>query len=85
MALRRSPKPGRLDRTHLQGAAQLVHHQGGQGLALHVLGDDQQGLAHLGHLLQKGQQVLHVADLLLVDQDVGIFQTADHLLASVMK
>jgi hypothetical protein len=32
---------GRLDRAHLQGAAQLVHDQRGQRLALDVLGHDQ--------------------------------------------
>ena len=31
---------GRLDGTHLQDAAQLVDDQGGQRLALHILGDD---------------------------------------------
>ena len=42
-----------LDRRHLQRAAQLVDDQRGQRLALEVLGDDQQRLAELGHLLQE--------------------------------
>ena len=36
---------GRLDGAHVEDAAQLVDHQRGQGLALDVLGDDQQRLA----------------------------------------
>ncbi len=61
---------GRLHRGDLQGAAQLVDDQGGQGLALDVLGDDQQRTAHLRDLLQDRQQVLHGRDLLVVDEDV---------------
>ena len=60
----------------VQRAAQLVDHQGGQRFAFHFLGDDQQRLAGARDLLEQRQQVLHVADLLLVDQDVGIFEHA---------
>jgi hypothetical protein len=63
-----------LDGRDLQGAAELVDDQGRQRLALDVLGDDQQRLALLGDLLEHRQQVLHVGDLLLVDQDVGVLQ-----------
>jgi hypothetical protein len=77
--LRRSPNP-RLDRAHLQGAAQLVDHQGGQRLALDILGDDEQRLARARHLLQQGQQLLHVRQLLLVNQDEGVFQLHFHAL-----
>ena len=76
---------GRLDRRDLQRAAQLVHHQGGQGLALDVLGDDQQRRALLGHLLQQGEQVLHAGDLLLVDQDEGFSSTTSIRSGSVTK
>src|SRR5208283_4759848 len=69
-----------LDGSALQGAAQLVHHQGREGLALNVLRDDQQRLAQLGDLLKQRQQVLHGADLLLVDQDQRVFQHALHAL-----
>ena len=48
---------GSLDAHHVQGAPQTVHDQGGQGLALHVLRDDQQLLAGLDDLLQNGQNV----------------------------
>ena len=70
----------RLHGAGVQGAAQLVHHQGGQRFAFHFLGDDQQRLAGARDLLEQRQQVLHVADLLLVDQDVGIFEHRFHAL-----
>src|SRR4029077_2818135 len=69
-----------LDGSALQGAAQLVHHQGRQGFALNVLRDDQQGLAQLGNLLQQWKQVLHGTDFLLVDEDQRVFQRAFHAL-----
>ena len=62
---------GGLDAHHVQGAAQAVDDQGGQGVALHILSDDQQLLAGLDHLLQNGQQLLDVGDLLVGDEDVG--------------
>ena len=42
IALRRSPKPGRLHGRRLQRAAQLVDDQRRERFALDVLGDDQQ-------------------------------------------
>ena len=69
---------GSLDGAGVQRAAQLVHDQGSERFAFHFLGDDQQRLAGAGDLLEHRQQVLHVADLLLVDQDVGIFEHALH-------
>ena len=70
----------RLDGRDLEAAAQLVDDQGGQRLALDVLGDDQQRLARSGRPLEQRQQVLQVRELLLVDQDVGVFELGDHLL-----
>ena len=71
---------GRLDRGALEGAAQLVDDQRRQGLALDFLGDDQDRLAGVEDLLQDRHQVLVAGDLLLVDEDVGVFQLALHLL-----
>jgi len=71
-------KAGALHRTHLQGAAQLVHHQRRQRFAFDVFGDDQQGLAALGHVLQHRQQILQVRDLLFEQQDIGVFQDDFH-------
>src|SRR5207249_3898468 len=48
-----------LDGHARERAAQLVHDQGREGLALDVLGDDQQRLARLDDLLQDRQ---HIAD-----------------------
>src|ERR1035437_5917667 len=42
-------KAGSLHGSHVERAAQLVHHQGGQGLALDILGDDQERLAAAGY------------------------------------
>src|SRR4029450_7284175 len=64
-------EPGRLDRGRLEGGADLVDHQGGQDLALDVLGDHQERPARLHDLLEHRQQRLHRGDLLVGDQDVG--------------
>ena len=64
----------------LEGAAKLVDDQRGQGLAVHFLADDQDRLAGLQHAFQHGNEVLVRGDLLLVDEDVGIFELALHLL-----
>src|ERR671930_1180955 len=69
---------GGLDRDALEGAADLVDHQGGQGLALHVLGDDHDLLAALHDLLEHRQQVLDGRDLLVGDQDVRVLEHRLH-------
>src|SRR6185312_2740703 len=63
-----------LDGDGLEGAAHLVDHQGRQGLALDVLGDDDQRLAGLHDLLEDGQQVLDRGDLAVGDQDVRVVE-----------
>src|SRR6266571_1339579 len=70
----------RLDGEHLKRAAQLVDDERRQRLTLDVLGDDHQGTSALGDLLQKRQELAHVGDLLLVDQDVRVLQHALHAL-----
>ena len=67
-----------LDRGDVQHAPQLVDDQGGQGLALDVLGDDQQRLARLGDLLEQGDQLAQAADLLLVKQDQCVLEEDLH-------
>jgi len=57
--------------------------EGGQGFAFDVFSHDQQRTAGLGDLLQHGQQVADVADLLVENQDVGIFQNRDLLVGVV--
>ena len=70
----------RLDRRHLQAAAQLVDDQRRQRLALDVLSDDEERLAGLHHRLEDGQHRLQRGELLLVDEDVGILELGQHLL-----
>src|SRR5216684_6755049 len=69
-----------LDGGALQGAAELVHHEGGKGFTFDVLSDDQEGLAHLGGLLEQREQVLHRADFLFVDEDANVLEDAFHAL-----
>ena len=70
---------GGLDGGDLEDAAELVDDQGGQRLALDVLGDHQQRLVRPGDLLEERDQDLgRRADLLLVDQDVGVFEDDLH-------
>ena len=59
---------GGFDGANVDGAAELVDDQGGQRLAFHFLGDDEERLANLGDLLQQGQEVFEAADLLFVDR-----------------
>ena len=64
----------------LQAAAQLVDDQRGQRLALDLFGDDEQRLAGLHDRFEHRQQRLQARELLLVDEDVGLFQLDRHLL-----
>src|SRR4051794_33750007 len=67
-----------LNRDAGEGAAQLVDHERREGLALDVLGDDQQRLAGLDDLLEHRQDVADRADLLVGDEDVGILEHGLH-------
>ena len=58
-------KARRLDRGHLEAAAQLVDDQRGQRLALDVLGDDQQRVAALHHRFQQREDHLQAGQLFL--------------------
>ena len=60
---------GSLDGGDVDDSAQLVDDQRRQCFALDVLGDDEQRLAGLLHLLEDGQELLDVGDLALVDED----------------
>src|SRR2546425_1800788 len=73
-------EPRGLHGADLEGAAQLVDHQRGQRLALQVLGNDEQWLARLRHLLEDREEVLHRGDLLVVHQDVRVLEHGLHLL-----
>src|SRR5580692_10345779 len=71
---------GSLDGRDLQRAAQFVDDEGGERFAFHVFCDDQQRLAGLGNLFEEREQVFHRADLLFVDQDVGVLDGDFHAL-----
>ncbi|EME96580.1 DNA polymerase II large subunit [Streptomyces mobaraensis NBRC 13819 = DSM 40847] len=73
---------GGLDGDGVEGAADLVDDEGGEGLALDVLGDDQQrlGATGLDDLLQQREQVGDGGDLALVDQDVRVVEDGLHTL-----
>ena len=70
---------GRLDADAVEAAAQTVDEQGGQRIALDVLGDDDELLAGLDDLLQNGQDVLNGGDLLIGDEQVRIIDNSFHL------
>ena len=78
--MRRSPKPGGLDRRHLQAATQLIDDQRRQRLAFDILGDDEQRLASLHNRLEDGQHGLEGGEFLLVDENVRVLELRDHLL-----
>ena len=80
ISLRRSPKPGRLDGGAVERAAELVDDERGERLALDVLGDDEERLLLLGDRLEHREEVLHVGDLLLGDEDVGVLEDGLHAL-----
>ena len=70
---------GGLDGGNLQAAAQAVDHEGGKSLALDILSDDEERTAGVDDFLEHGQEVLHGADLLVVDKDIGVVVGALHL------
>mmetsp|Transcript_23542 Transcript_23542/g.55613 ORF Transcript_23542/g.55613 Transcript_23542/m.55613 type:complete len:374 (-) Transcript_23542:728-1849(-) len=70
-------KTRRLDGAHLDPGAELVDHKRGQGLALDVLGHDQQALLRLDHPLQDRDELLDARHLLLHEEDHGVLELAN--------
>src|ERR1019366_1950930 len=70
----------RLGRCAVQRAAELVDDERRQGLALDVLGDDDERLLAARDRLEDREKVLHVRDLLLADEDVGVLEDGLHAL-----
>ncbi|OEI67489.1 DNA polymerase II large subunit [Curtobacterium sp. ER1/6] len=68
-----------LDGDGLEDATDLVHDEGREGFAVDVLGDDEELLARLDHLVDDREQVLDVGDLRVDDEDVRVLE--DRLLA----
>src|SRR5665213_509935 len=71
---------GGLHGGHVQNAAQLVHDQRGQGLAFDILGDNQQRLLALLHLLEQRDQFGGAGDLLFVNQNQRLLQLHGHFI-----
>src|ERR1700736_3867229 len=67
-----------LDGGNLQPTTQTVDDQGGQSLAFDVFRDNHKRLAALHHRFEQRQQFVQRGELLLVDQDVGIFHFNAH-------
>ena len=64
-----------------EGSTQLVDDDRGERLTLHILGDDEEWLAHLDDLLEKGKDVGDGRDLAVGDQDVGLLEDRLHPLS----
>jgi hypothetical protein len=70
----------RLHGRDAQRPAEFVDHQRGERFTLDVLGDDEQRTARLRHLLEHRQQVLHVRELLLVNEHERVLEHGFHSL-----
>ena len=66
-------KAGGLDGSDLEAAAQFVHDEGCEGFAFDILGNDQERLLRLDHLLEQRHHRLKARQLLLVQQDEAVF------------
>ena len=80
IALRRSPKPGAFTAQAFSVPRSLFTTRVASASPSTSSAMTSSGLPAARDLLEQRQQVLHVADLLLVDQDVGIFEHAFHAL-----
>ncbi len=68
----------RLDGGNFQAAAQLVDDERRQRLTLDILGNDDERLATLHHGLENRQQGLRRRQLLLMHENVWVFELCDH-------
>src|SRR5579884_2229335 len=73
-------KAGSLDRHAVDDAPDLVDYQGRQRLAVHVLGDKDDGPTAARYLLHDRHQVGHGTDLLLIEQQIRLVQHRLHAL-----
>src|SRR5206468_4279822 len=71
---------GRFHRTDLQCAAQFVHDQSRECFAFHILSNNEERTAGLGHFLEQRKQVLQARDFLLINEDVRTFEYGLHRL-----
>ena len=68
-----------LDSQSLEGTAELVYNDGSQSLAVQILGNDYQLLAHLDNLLKDWQDFVDGGNLFVGNQDVWIIHNGFHL------
>ena len=62
----------------VDGAAELVDREGGEGFAFEVAADDDDVLGDLEDLLEDRQDLLDRAELLVGDEDVGVLNDSFH-------
>ncbi len=68
-----------LHRCAMQAVQELIDHQGDQRFSVYLFRSNHERLAGLCNLLQNGQQFAHVADLSLMQENIGIFEVCHHL------
>src|SRR5690606_30439660 len=68
-----------LDSSCLEDTADVIDNQRSQGFAFDIFSNDQQRAAGLGNLFQDRKQVADVADFLVENQDIRIFQDGNLL------
>ncbi|GBE62281.1 dNA polymerase II large subunit, putative [Babesia ovata] len=69
-----------LNSANLEPQAELVHNQNSQSLAVDVLGDNQQGRLLLQHMLEHGQDLLYIGNLLVAEENVRVVEFDLHVL-----
>jgi hypothetical protein len=62
----------------VEGAAEFVDHECGEGFTFDVFGDDEEWFAGLGDLFEEWEHVLEIGHLFLVDEDVGVVEGGGH-------
>jgi hypothetical protein len=67
--------------TDVQSATEFVDNESCQGFAFDVFCNDHERFANFGYLFKNREQVLQVADLLFVDQNVRVAQAGFHGIA----
>ena len=68
----------RLHRKHLYGAADLVHHQRGECLAVHILSDDQEWSTGADRLLKRWECIGNSRNLLVGNEDRWVVELCLH-------
>ena len=63
-----------LDRSHVQNSSHFIDNERCERIAVDVFSDDQKRLLRLANRFENRNQLLVVADLFFVDQDVAILE-----------